>query len=176
MPGRHSDSLSAFPYHLSNLLIDAGPQGFGLAEASFLTGQTSLVYRPARNRQAAPTMFPLALGEPVRFASHDKRREIYWLPSADAPAFMQIAWLVSELSDATTAFTAESIHLTALRHDGGPDTAVDLTFNDQTVTITIRVDGRTAPMEFPAVAIRDLLIERAAQPDGHAQKPFALNC
>src|SRR5215203_1116148 len=94
---------SEFLTRISDTLIDLGPSGVQLVRLTLDPARREVLFaQPAGERpvgdRSDPPAEPPASG---RFGTHQERRATFWQPASDAPAYVQLAWLLSELGDDT---------------------------------------------------------------------------
>jgi hypothetical protein len=147
---------------LSDELIDRGPD-VPLTEVSFEAQgdlRVTVPKTPPVTRRGMGFRLRLAAPEPheASFSNHAHRREYYWLPAADAPAYVQLAWLLAELANGLPELIETGVRPLGLT---ATDAHADLRvrypgLGGPVYRLRIGLGGRSTPMEFPAIFIAEL--------------------
>ncbi|NBE55921.1 hypothetical protein [Streptomyces boluensis] len=161
----------------------AGPDSLFLgrcAEAAFTLGLdgflVSTLSVPARSitfraseQPAPPPVYEQ--GEPP-VPGPAGRRTDDWQPAADAPLWMNTAWLLDDLAASITPLAEDQVQALGLEAPPGADWC-DLSVRDGDSLLRVRIQlaGRREPLEFPGMFLRELFTEGryrdhlAAEPD-----------
>lgn len=148
-----ADHDSVFLIRASEAAFDLGSDGYLLTSATIATRQlaftdTGTSPEPPRYADGAP---------PV--PGREGRREHDWQPAADAPGWMQLAWLLEDLATWAEPLAEEDITLAGLESPVPDRCDVLLRDGDTAYRVRIGLTGRNVLLDFPGMYLRDLFTE-----------------
>ena len=144
---------SEFLTHAAEAAFDLGRIRF---RVSALTIATRCIEFAETDDPSAPPVYEE--GEPPD-TTREGRRKYDWQPAADAPAWMNMAWLLDDLAAWIAVMAEDHITVTGL-DTPEPDCCDVLVLDgDSRHRVRIALAGRTSVLVFPGMYLRELFAE-----------------
>ncbi|GAA2251695.1 hypothetical protein GCM10010232_44730 [Streptomyces amakusaensis] len=144
---------SMFLAHASEVAFDAGLDRFRVS--SLTLGSRRLGLTEADGPPQPPVYRD---GEPP-VPGREGRRAYDWQPAADAPSWMNMAWLLEDLAVWVHQMADDRITVTGVEAPEPDWCDVLVLDGDSRYRARLRLAGRDEPLDFPGMYLRDLFAE-----------------
>ncbi|MEV6319246.1 hypothetical protein [Streptomyces sp. NPDC051776] len=156
---------STFLTRASESVFDLGLDGFRLGALTLQGRRLAVIDTGAAGDP------PCYADGPPPVPGREGRREHDWQPAADAPAWMQMAWLLEDLATWVHPLAEEHITLTGIEAPESQWCDVLLRDGDTAYRVRILLTGRDEPLDFPGMYLRDMFTEGRHRDHLMAEEP-----
>ncbi|MEU4686838.1 hypothetical protein [Streptomyces xinghaiensis] len=144
---------SEFLTHASEAAFELGLDRFRLSSLTIPSRQ--MVFMESDGPPEPPVY---AEGEPP-VPGREGRRVHDWQPAADAPSWMNMAWLLDDLASWIAPMAEEHITVTGLEAPTPEWCDVLVADGDTRLRVRIALAHRREPLDFPGMYLRDMFTE-----------------
>ncbi|MBT2510764.1 hypothetical protein J7I98_34075 [Streptomyces sp. ISL-98] len=145
---------SEFLTRASEAAFELGADGYRLSTVTIKSRHIAFT-----DTGIAPDPPLYAEGEPPPVPGREGRREYDWQPATDAPAWMNMAWLLEDLAAWIVALANEHVTLVGAESPHPHWCDVLVRDGDTAYRVRIALAGRRDPLDFPGMYLRDLFAE-----------------
>ncbi|MBW8735954.1 MAG: hypothetical protein JF621_02060 [Streptomyces turgidiscabies] len=149
---------SEFLTHAAEAAFDLGRSRFRVSALAIATRRIEFT---ETDGPSAPPVYEE--GEPPD-SGPEGRRTYDWQPAADAPAWMNMAWLLDDLAAWVDAMAEDHITVTGIDAPEADYCDVLVLDGDSRYRVRIALAGRKSVLDFPGMYLRELFAEGRHRP------------